>query len=87
MNQKTGSEKIYALVQFDISNFYPSITGEFVMNSIKLVRNDCNFSKKKEIQLIKKAQKSMLYPNGCIWTKKSNQEFNIAMGAYNFVDA
>lgn len=41
----------------------------------------------KEIQLIKKAQKSMLYPNGCIWTKKNNQEFNIAMGAYNSVDA
>lgn len=29
----------------------------------------------------------MLYQNRCMWTKRDNEEFNIAMGVYDMAEA
>lgn len=46
----------------------------------------CSISDNK-IKIIKQAEKRMLYHNGCLWIKRSNTEFNIAMDAFDFSEA
>lgn len=40
-----------------------------------------------EINIIKQAQKPILFHNGYLWTKRSKPEFNIATGAFHSAEA
>lgn len=54
-----------------------------LMSAINLVKNYCSISK---INTIKQAQKSILFHNGYLWTKRSKPEFNITMWAFDSAD-
>lgn len=62
------------------------ITKEILMNAIQLAKTDCNISEK-EIQLIKKARNLCCVIMDVCGLKKDNEEFNIAMGAYDLAEA
>lgn len=59
-------------IQFDNSDFYPSITKHFLMSAINLDKAYCPINEN-EIKIIKRAQKPMLYHNGCLWKKKERK--------------
>lgn len=50
------------------------------MAAVNLARSHYPISNR-EINIIKEAQKPILFHNGYLWTKRSNPEFNIATGA------
>ena len=66
-------------VQFDICEFYPSITEELLRNSLDFAKCHTSIDQEDE-DLIMACRKSVLFSNGKVWTKK-NKDFDVTMGA------
>ena len=66
-------------LQFDISEFYPSITEDLLRNSLEFAGSYTPIDQEDE-ELIMACRKSVLFNNGKVWTKK-NKDFDVAMGA------
>ena len=66
-------------LQFDICEFYPSITEELLRNSLGFAKNHTSIEQDDE-DLIMACRKSVLFNNGKVWTKK-DKDFDVTMGA------
>ena len=70
-------------IQFDIKDFYPSITPEILNNAIQFARQHLNISDE-SVQIIKHCRKSLLFNDNTPWAKKSTAEnFDVTMGSYD----
>ena len=69
-------------IEFDIVDYYPSITKEIFENAIHWARNYTEISDG-DIELFYQTKKSLLYCDEEIWTKKENSDFDNAMGGYD----
>ena len=77
-NQNPTKEKA-TFLQFDISEFYPSITEELLDNALQFAKQYTNIDDEQE-SIIKACRKSVLFHNNNVWTKKQ-KDFDVTMGA------
>ena len=67
-------------VQFDIVDFYPSISEELLMKAINYAKG---FSQD-DLGIIMHARKSLLFDKGTAWSKKnSDNTFDVTMGSFD----
>ena len=66
-------------IQFDIWEFYPSITEELLRSPLNFAKSHTTISPDDE-ELIMACRKSVLFNNGKVWTKK-DKDFDVTMGA------
>ena len=69
-------------IQFDIKDFYPSITEELLTSALNWARNYVTISEKDQ-NIIFQTKKSFLYNNGVPWDKKVNPDCDVTMGSYD----
>lgn len=69
-------------IQFDICNFYPSITEKLLTVELNMVNNYCPINNQ-DINIIKQAPKPTLFHEVCLWTNWNNPDFCIATGAFD----
>lgn len=70
-------------IQYGISNFYPSITEDLLVTAINLIKNYCTITDE-GTNIIKQAQKHIIFHDGSMWTKKDNPNFYIARFVYYY---
>ena len=68
-------------LEFDIVNYYPSISEELLAKALQFASMFVHVSETDK-DIITQARKSMLYLNMNPWTKKSG-EFDVTMGAWD----
>ena len=74
-----------SFVQFDIENFYPSITSDLLHNSIQFAKEVATVSDN-DIHIIMQSRKTFneLFNEKKPWVKRcGNEDFDIPMGCYN----
>jgi len=76
-----NKEKSHFLV-FDIVNYYPSINQELLQKSINWAKNFVDFSED-EVETIMETKKSFLVMKGQHWTKKREENFDVAQGSFD----
>ena len=69
-------------IQFDIIDFYPSISKELLLNSLTHAKTFCDISDE-QIQLILACRKSVLNLHNSTWIKNNLDNFDVSMGAYD----
>ena len=70
-------------IQFDIKEFYPSITEEILNTAITFARSHADINNV-ELRTIKHYRKSFLFSNNESWKKKSTDSiFDVTMGSYD----
>ena len=68
-------------MQFDINEFYPSISEELLRNSIRFAKNYTTIEQEEEEEeLIMACRKSILFNDGRVWTNKE-KNFDVTMSA------
>ena len=83
----TGSKiwktrKIFHFIGFDVVNYYPSITLELLKKAINWAKEFIDISDE-EIEIILETKKSLLIMNGNFWTKKGDENFDVAQGSFD----
>ena len=76
-NKKNGS-----FIQFDICNFYPSISNELLKNALDFAEQYTTISLL-DRETIMNARSCLLYNKGKPWSKKENPDFDVTMGAWD----
>ena len=75
--------KKMSFFKFDIQAFYPSISPELLINSIKFARLFCDICDK-EFDIIMHCRRTFLFNNGEPWVKKGGKgNFDIPMGSFD----
>ena len=69
-------------IQFDIKDFYPSITEELLNNALNWAQNFVSISEDDK-NIIFQCKKSFLYNKGKPWDKKVNPDCDVTMGSYD----
>ena len=69
-------------IQFDICEFYPSITEELLDQALEFASDFVAISEG-DIRTIKQARKSLLYNSDTPWIKKGDTNFDVAMGSFD----
>ena len=69
-------------LQFDICNFYPSITEKLILKSIAHAAQYTDISEEDKI-LILHTSKSLLYHKGQAWVKKGRSTVDVTMGCFD----
>ena len=69
-------------IQFDVVNFYPSISAELLAAAIQWARNFVDISNEEE-QILMEAKKTLFFRKGTPWCKKGNSEFDVAQGSFD----
>ena len=70
-------------MQFDIEQFYPSISKELLLKAITYAKTLVNISDE-EINTIMHSRKSLLFNNTDIWIKKNGDpDFDVMMGSFD----
>jgi len=69
-------------VQFDIVDFYPSISSELLTNSIQFAAQHVDISAE-TTDVVMHARKSLLFNNNSTWIKKNGSLFDVTMGSYD----
>ena len=78
-----GKKNKCAFIQFDIVDFYPSITENLLMDAFDYAKQHTSISPK-EIEIIMHARKSLLFNKDEPWIKKTNDSaFDVTMGSYD----
>ena len=70
----------YKFIQFDIIEFYPTITLELLIEAIDYARNFVDISED-EKKIILQTKQSFLFNKNTPWVKKGESNFNVAMGS------
>ena len=76
-----NKEKAHFIV-FDIVNYYPSISQEILQKSINWAKNFVEFSEN-EVETIMETKKSFLVMKGQHWSKKGEENFDVAQGSFD----
>ena len=69
-------------IKFDIVDYYPSISLNFLEDSLEFAQSFTTVSQK-EIEIILHARKSLLFENEHVYTKKGDELFDVTMGSYD----
>ena len=69
-------------VQFDIVEFYPSISEELLTKALNFAKSKLQVSNE-EIRIIQHSRKSLLFESDNTWIKKNNSLFDVTMGSYD----
>ena len=69
-------------LQFDIVEFYPSISTNTLNQALVMAKTCCDLSDT-DIHIIMECRKSILICNGSQWTKTNNPNFDVAMGGHD----
>ena len=69
-------------IVFDIVNFYPSITLELLQKALDWASELTDISDE-DIEIMLETKKSLLIRNGEFWTKKGEENFDVAQGSYD----
>ena len=70
-----------SFLQFDIVEFYPSISEELLAQAIAFATQYTTLTQQKN--LIFQTKKTLLFNNGKTWVKKVNKDFNVSMGSWD----
>ena len=73
------------LIQFDICEFYPSISEELMEKALEYAKRHTKITDD-HIQIIRDCRRSILFNGGKAWTKKG-KDFDITMGASDGAEA
>ena len=76
------NKKDFSFIQFDIVNFYPSISEELLEDAVEWARDFIDISEE-EKNIIFKSKMSLLQFKNNDWIKKSNSTFDITMGSFD----
>ena len=80
-------KKSCTFIVFDIENFYPSISLEFLNKKLQFAKSLCKITYE-ESSIIMQARKTLLFNNNEPWVKKSgNKDFDNPMGCFNGAEA
>ena len=80
-NIERDEKKIF--IQFDIVEFYPSITKELLEKSLNHASNYVEITEQQK-RIIAHVRKSLLFTNGQHWKKKEGDpEFDVTMGSFD----
>ena len=72
-----------SFVQFDIKDFYPSITEEILDNAVNFAKEHITITTE-QLRTIKHCRKSLLFSNNEAWKKKGTHEcFDVTMGSFD----
>ena len=80
--RKIRDKKRSTFVQFDIIEFYPSITKELLVRSLNHAREYTDITEE-EIEIILASRKSVLSDSRRSWVKSHVDNFDVPMGAYD----
>ena len=80
--KELDNKKTRTFIQFDIENFYPSITEETLNKAIEYAKTITAISQLEE-EVIKHSRRSLLFNGGANWIKKDGSEFDVTMGSYD----
>ena len=69
-------------IQFDVENFYPSITEELLENAISWAETIVTFTEE-EKKIVFQTKKSFLFSKGQAWSKKGDKQFDVTMGSFD----
>ena len=69
-------------MQFDIIDFYPSITKNTLIDSINYARKYVDITIE-QYEIILASRKTVLKNNGSTWVKSGSDNFDVPMGSYN----
>ena len=74
-------KSLHSFIQFDIVEFYPSISEELLMKALDYGKKFTNISTQ-ELQIIMHSKRSLLFENDVAWVKKGDSgEFDVTMGS------
>ena len=72
-----------SFIQFDIKEFYPSITENILHQTFKFAKQHTNIDKN-DLCIINHYRKSLLFSDNKIWKKKTTQScFDVTMGSFD----
>ena len=72
-----------SFIQFDIKEFYPSITEKILDNAVSFAREHVAISTE-QLRIIKHCRKSLLFNENEAWKKKNTHEsFDVTMGSFD----
>ena len=81
--QNITDKGIYIFIQFDIEEFYPSITKHLLLKAIEHAKLYTSITHQ-ELDIILHARKSLLFSKNKPWEKTINESlFDITMGSYD----
>ena len=69
-------------IQFDVVNFYASITPAIIENAITFAARFTEISNDTKATILQAAN-SFLYSNGDVWIKKQGKTFDVTMGGFH----
>ena len=76
------NKKNLSFIIFDVVNYYPSITLELLLEALNWANNFVEITNE-EKEIIVETKKSLLYFNGEAWTKKGEENFDVAQGGFD----
>ena len=78
-----GSTEKMSCIQYDIEEYYPSITKDLLMEAIKFARQYTDINEE-QVKIILQARKTFLFCEGQPWVKKdSGGQFDVPQGSYD----
>ena len=77
-----GNKTKHTFIQFDVVNFYPSITEKLLKDSIKWARKFLKIEPEDE-RTILCAKKTLLFNENELWVKKGDSDFDVAQGSFD----
>ena len=76
------NKKKLNFIQFDIVEFYPNITEDILKKALEFAKQYVPITSK-EIDIVLKTKKSLLFTGGQPWVKKGTKQFDVTMGSWD----
>ena len=80
------NKKNLSFIQFDICEFYPSITEKLLKEALNHAKNYTDITEE-DTKIILQTKKALLFENGDPWIKKGNKSFDVTMGSWDGAEA
>ena len=81
--QDIENKKNCSFTQFDIEEFYPSISKDLLLNSIEYAKQFTSI-KQSDIDIVMHARKSILFNDNDLWIKRhGDPNFDVTMGSFD----
>ena len=78
-----NNKKQSSFVNFDVENFYPSISEKLLIDAINFAKSSANITEQ-DLSIIMQSRKTLLFQNSEPWVKKlGNENFDVPMGCYD----
>ena len=79
---KINNKQKSRFLQFDIEEFYPSISSDLLDRAIQYARTLVDITDR-DLSIIKHTKKAILFDKDTCWIKKSDNNFDVTMGSYD----